>query len=198
MRKDAVADAVTITFREGPGAYRATFDPGSVPVSDALVWVVSEVAGDRDGRHESVADVVDPIVLDALVRRRRREVAVSFTFSDHEVTVRSDGEIVLLPPDEVTDPRAGSAAFEEGGSVSDATIRAIARAKGEDPTELAPLYEQFDPGVLDELFDRMRRPGERELRLSFLVGEHEVIVHGDGRVVVRSPDVLGNADDDHR
>lgn len=71
--------------------------------------------------------------------------------------------------------------------LSDTVIRAISEAAGLDPTELSPpLIESVDPDALDALF-RPRHDGSPRRstgRVAFTTGGHEVVVHGDGRVVV--------------
>jgi hypothetical protein len=53
-------------------------------------------------RIEPLYDRVDPDALDMLVRshemgRKNGGVTVEFTFADHEVRVRSDGEVIVSP-----------------------------------------------------------------------------------------------------
>lgn len=75
------------------GWYHDTFDPTSEPGTDAVVSSLSELTGTDTDELESFDSVVDPIVFDALVRRRRRPIRISFVYHDHEVTVDTDGEI---------------------------------------------------------------------------------------------------------
>ena len=73
--------------------YYATFDPTSEPGSDAVVSSLSEATDTSPDEMEPIESVVDPIVFDALVRRRRRPIRFSFVYHEHHVTVDTGGEI---------------------------------------------------------------------------------------------------------
>jgi hypothetical protein len=78
--------------------YAATFDPKVEPASDAVVATLSDALGVDVDQLEPIDSVVDPIVLDALVRRQRRPVRISFVYNDHEVTVDTVGETRIREP----------------------------------------------------------------------------------------------------
>lgn len=84
-----------IEYDSTTGGYHATFDPTSEPGSDAVVSSLSELAGTDTDELESIKSVIDPIVFDALVRRCRRPIQISFVYNDHDVTVDTDGEIYI-------------------------------------------------------------------------------------------------------
>lgn len=75
--------------------YRASFDPDSEPVSDAVVWTLAEKTDQEVDELDPIDSVVDPIVFDALVRRRRQPIQVSFAYSGHRVSVESSGEVIV-------------------------------------------------------------------------------------------------------
>ena len=75
------------------GRHHDTFDPTCEPGSDAVISSLSELTGTDIEELESFESVVDPIVFDALVRRHRRPIQISFEYHDHEVTVDTGGEI---------------------------------------------------------------------------------------------------------
>lgn len=75
--------------------YRSTFDPDSEPATDAVLRTLSEFLGAEPGTFESIDTVVDPIVLDALVRRHRRDILVSFVYAGYVVSVESNGGITV-------------------------------------------------------------------------------------------------------
>jgi len=70
-----------------------TFDPTCEPGSDAVMSSLSELTETDIDELESFESIVDPIVFDALVRRHRRPVQISFVYHDHQVTVDTGGEI---------------------------------------------------------------------------------------------------------
>lgn len=76
---------------------RTPFDPDARSVSDVVANALSE---SLDGSATDVArfaTVVDPIVLDALFRRRRRRFRLTFDYEGRTVTVMSEGEVVVRP-----------------------------------------------------------------------------------------------------
>ncbi|SDR34117.1 HalOD1 output domain-containing protein [Natronobacterium texcoconense] len=85
--------------------YRAVHDPdGPATLSTTVVHALADCMGvdPTDGRI-SLYDAVDPDALDKLFRPRhdgtpRSSGHVSFVVADHQVTVYSDGEILIEPP----------------------------------------------------------------------------------------------------
>jgi len=70
-----------------------TFDPTCEPGSDAVISSLAELTGTDIDELESFKSVVDPIVFDALVRRHRRPIQISFEYHGHGVTVDTGGDI---------------------------------------------------------------------------------------------------------
>jgi len=65
------------------------------------------------------------------------------------------------------------------GGASDAVIRAVAEARGVDPLELDPLYDQIDLDAVDRLFASADVPAGR---LTFEVAGCRVRFRADGQV----------------
>ena len=78
------------------------------------------------------------------------------------------------------------------GNVSETVVTAVAEAKGVDVLDLDPLYDTVDPDALDRLFDSSGASTPASMELSFSMAGCQVLVRGDGEVVV-SP---ASADDD--
>ena len=69
------------------------------------------------------------------------------------------------------------------GALSATVIEAVAAAKGVDPTDCdLKLYEAVDLEALDALFEGRSRDGR--WRFEFSIGDHLVVVEGDGRITV--------------
>lgn len=65
-----------------------------------------------------------------------------------------------------------------------AAVSAVAEVDGTDPVELPPLYDAIDPEALNALFtSQSHAPVER---LSFQYAGYEVVVRGNGTVLVRA------------
>ena len=164
--------------------YHVTFDPKSEPGSDAVVASVAEATGTDPDELEPIESVVDPIVFDALVRRRRRPIRISFMYHKHHVTVDTEGEIRIQNSE-----GAGRSEFEYvfdvDESPSHGVVRAIAAVKGVEPTDVDPLYDSIDPSALDAIFGGTTEARESDIRVSFRVDDLEIEVSGDRRVTVR-------------
>jgi len=161
-------------------AHRATFDPGTEPISDAVVRVVASVTGNEPSAIEPIEAVVDPIIFDALVRRQRRDMQISFRYHDQQVTVDSSGHII------VQQCRADGGAgqrfqFGDSDSACDAVVRAIAAMKGIDEMEVEPLYNHIDTDALDKILDGAN---ESNPVVSFQFDGLQIAVSGDNSVVV--------------
>lgn len=72
-------------------------------------------------------------------------------------------------------------------SPSQAVVETVAAAVGDSQAEIDPLYEYVDPDGLNALVRSDVEPCD-EVVVSFVMADYEVDVHGDGRVIVRSPD----------
>ncbi|WP_135820912.1 HalOD1 output domain-containing protein [Halostella litorea] len=72
--------------------------------------------------------------------------------------------------------------LDAGGSPSDAVVTAVASVRGEDPTALDPLHESIDGDALDTLFADVS--DDAGGYVEFTYAGYDVIVKGDGRVVV--------------
>lgn len=68
--------------------------------------------------------------------------------------------------------------------LSDTVVRAVAAAKDVDPLDLEPLYTVVDPDALNNLFRPTIGSSPTDLELHFTMADCEVVVHGDGEVVV--------------
>lgn len=71
-----------------------------------------------------------------------------------------------------------------GEEISETVVDAVADAKDVDPLDLDPLYDAIDPDALDSLFGRSAGSGGSLTELRFAMAGCEVLVHGDGEVVV--------------
>lgn len=66
-----------------------------------------------------------------------------------------------------------------------AIVEAVADLEGADPADLEPsLAEVIDPDALDKLFADRHAGHDRAGRVSLRYAGHDVVIHGDGRVVV--------------
>lgn len=69
-------------------------------------------------------------------------------------------------------------------TVSERVITAVSEATGTDPLELEPLYNVVDPDALNAIFSR---DGSTDTELQFTMAGCEVVVRGEGNVVVTPP-----------
>ena len=69
-------------------------------------------------------------------------------------------------------------------AVTETVITAVADAKGVDPLELEPLYSAVDPDALNSLFSADAGSLESNLEVRFTMSGCQVVVRGDGEVVV--------------
>jgi hypothetical protein len=84
----------------GPSVYR--WDARAPPPSTAVVETVAEALDRDETTLPPLYDVVDPEVFDLLFdpptgHARRRDVAVSFPYCGHSITVRGSGELEVRP-----------------------------------------------------------------------------------------------------
>lgn len=84
------------------GTYRVHFDSAESTPSTAVVLAVAAVTDTDPLDVETLNDRVDPGCLDGLFAPKqdgtpRAAGQVTFPFADHEVTVHSDGTILLVP-----------------------------------------------------------------------------------------------------
>lgn len=151
MPSDCSGEPERIHYDDQRELYRASFDADAEPVTDVVVRTVSAVTGTELEEMDPIDGVVDPIIFDALVRRRRRQVEVGFTYHGHEVIVDTDGEVIVLAAS--TDDSFDCAfQFDDSDSAVDTVVRALAALQGVDETDIDPLYEVIDPEALDALF----------------------------------------------
>ena len=165
--------------------YHVTFDPKSEPGSDAVVASVAEATGTDPDELEPIESVVDPIVFDALVRRRRRPIQISFMYHEHHVTVDTDGEI-RIQNSEGAGRSEFECVFDVDESPSHGVVRAISAVKGVEPSDVDPLYDSVDPNALDAIFGGTTEIRESDIRVSFRINDLEIEVSEDRRVTVRS------------
>lgn len=85
--------------------YRAVHDPdGPATLSTTVIHALADSMGvDPTAGRISLYDAVDPDALDAIFRPQhdgtpRTGGHLSFVVSDHQVTVKSDGEVLITPP----------------------------------------------------------------------------------------------------
>lgn len=74
------------------------------------------------------------------------------------------------------------------GDISNTVVTAVARAKGVDVLDLDPLYDAVDPDALNRLFDADGPDRSNALELSFSMAGCDVLVRGEGEVVVTPPE----------
>ena len=164
--------------------YHVTSDPESEPGSDAVVSSLAEATGTDPDELEPIESVVDPIVFDALVRRRRRPIRLSFVYHEHHVTVDTGGEI-WIRNSETAGQSEFECSFDADESPSHGVVRAIAAVKGVEPTDVDPLYDSINPNALDAIFGGTTEARESGIRVSFRVDDLEIEVSEDRRVTVR-------------
>lgn len=76
-----------------------------------------------------------------------------------------------------------------------AIVETVAIAANREPTELDPLYEAVDPEALDTLIQSMETNSTvGDATVTFAFDGHEVTVHRDGRVVVRSAEARAESE----
>ncbi|WP_458207572.1 HalOD1 output domain-containing protein [Haladaptatus sp. NG-SE-30] len=72
--------------------------------------------------------------------------------------------------------------------LSTTVMTAVADAMGEDPAEIGPLYERFDPDALDGLFsprpDGAPRTGGH---VAFTFEGYHVFIQSDGHIAIHPP-----------
>lgn len=73
------------------------------------------------------------------------------------------------------------------GQISETVITSVAEAKGIDPLDLEPLYPVIDFDALNSMFRPSVGSPPPSLELRFSMAGCEVIIHGDGEVVVTPP-----------
>ena len=164
--------------------YHATFDPNSEPVSDAVISSLAEATGTDPDELDSIDFVVDPIIFDALVRRRRRPIQISFMYHDHHVTVDTKGEIRIQNSEQAALSES-ECVFDIGQTPSHGVIRAVAAVKGVEPTALDPLYDFIDPDALDEMFDDTTKARKSDICVSFRIEDSKIEVNRDEQITVR-------------
>lgn len=69
-------------------------------------------------------------------------------------------------------------------TVSERVITAVSEATGTDPLELEPLYDVLDPDALNAIF---AGGASADTELRFAMAGCEVVVRGEGNVVVTPP-----------
>ena len=74
------------------------------------------------------------------------------------------------------------------GQISETIVTAVANAKGVDPLDLEPLYPVVDPDALNSMFRQSAGRLLSSLELCFSMADYQVVVHGDGEVVVAPPE----------
>jgi len=161
--------------------FRTSFDSDAEPASDVVVRAVSAVAGKKTEKLEPIDRVVDPIIFDALVRRRRRHIEIRFTYHGHEVIVDSDGEITILAAS--TDGGFSRRfQYDDSDSAADTVVRAIAELREIDEMDVDPLYDVIDPDALNALFTRSQDLDRDNVTVSFRMDEFWVELQSENSV----------------
>lgn len=181
---DEAFPSSTVSYDAGTESFSVSFDPDSGSASDALREAVSAVTERPFESVESPGSVVDPIVFDALFKRRRREIKVSFVLEDHQIVVDSSG-VIRISPNVSRESTTYTVRLEDGERLSSAVRRAIGVCLDTEVTDLTSLHGPANPYLMDELFGLARAADVTEFQFSFLLGDYDVEAHGDGRVVVR-------------
>lgn len=79
--------------------------------------------------------------------------------------------------------------WEEDNSLSATVVTAVAAVRNLEPKAVNALNETVDPDALNAIFADSYGGNSREgATLSFRLNGCDVTVHGDGRVIVRTPD----------
>ena len=73
------------------------------------------------------------------------------------------------------------------GQISETVVTAVAEAKGVDPLDLDPLYTVLDPDALNRVFHPTAGSPPTSMELRFSMAGCQVVVHGDGEVIVTPP-----------
>lgn len=102
---DSKSKREVVNFNPESGMYHVTYDyptePPSIAVPRALAELTDRGVTDLDPLYD--ASNVDPDALDEMFRPTargdRRDVKVTFTYHDYEITVKHYGRIVLRPPE---------------------------------------------------------------------------------------------------
>lgn len=177
---DDTAGYITTRCEGATETHIASFDADSEPVSEAVVRVVAAVTDEEPETLEPVDNIVDPIVLDALVRRRRRNITLEFTYSGQRVAVNSTGRISVTRS---LSDGTGSETFDikRDESPSETVIRALSDVRDAEPTEIEPLYHYIEPDALDQVVGQ-RADGDTSV--SFTYDEHGVVVSSEDSVTV--------------
>jgi len=181
MNTDHSGGPESVQYDSSRELYRASFDSDAEPVSDVVVRTVAAVTGESVEDLEPIDTVVDPIIFDALVRRRRRHIELSFTYHGHKIIVDSDGEIIVL----ALSPDGGfsrSFQFDDTDSAADTVVRAIAELRGIDEMDVDPLYDVIDPDALNALFIRSRDLDRDDVTVSFRIDEFWVEIQSEDSV----------------
>lgn len=91
--------SVSVSYDPETGEYTATFDPAALDPSIAVVEATAAIREDDPERYAPLFEVVDPEALDRLCGGGDNDhhTVVEFTYLDHRVRVRSDGQISVSP-----------------------------------------------------------------------------------------------------
>lgn len=73
------------------------------------------------------------------------------------------------------------------GDPSETVVTAVAEAKGVDPLDLDPLYTVVDPDALNDMFRPTVGSTPSSVELQFSMAGCQVVVRGNGEVVVTPP-----------
>ena len=96
---DALCPFEQFRFREETNTYEVRYDDGAIPASIAVIGAMSRVLDNPPEHLASLGGIVDLEALDALMagesERAACHASVSFDYYEHDVTVRTGGEITV-------------------------------------------------------------------------------------------------------
>lgn len=75
------------------------------------------------------------------------------------------------------------------GDISIQVIRAVAEISHTTPVEMDPVYEQFDPQLLDSMYESYQN-GSLEIdgRIAVTIANHRVTIEEDGTIRIHPPE----------
>lgn len=93
-----------VEYDSATETYRSNYDGDLFPPSTAVVLALATITGRGVEELTPLQESVDPDALDEIFRSRRRrstdDTTLTFTYADHEVTVRGSGDVAIRSDDE--------------------------------------------------------------------------------------------------
>lgn len=99
MSEDGWGQNIGASYDPETDTYHAKYEPGEPgSLSGAVIYLVSAAVGDEPESMDPLYETVDAYALEAIFRPREEQtVQVKFQYCGHEVTVLSDGEVMVTP-----------------------------------------------------------------------------------------------------